>query len=207
LHVNDDPKQVTENREILRKAANLPAPPFWLAQVHGTTVVNVGDWFNPYPLIEADAAIALAPNQVCAVLTADCLPIFLCNQKGTCVSAIHAGWRGIAAGVIEAAIQKLGVAPETLLAWLGPAIGPQAFEVKEDVLMKFPNSKAFVSTQAESWLANIYQLATERLHQLNIYRIFGGNFCTYYDPTRFYSFRRASTTGRMASLIWLTASP
>jgi len=207
LHVNDDPHKVIENRKHLKIAANLPTEPFWLTQVHGITVVNLGEWQTPYPLIEADASVAFEPNQVCAILTADCLPILLCNQNGTRVSAIHAGWRGIATGVIEAAVQKLCCAPETLLAWLGPAIGPNAFEVKEDVFSLFAHSKAFVPTGKESWLANIYQLAIEKLQQLGVYHIFGGGFCTYQDTERFYSFRRSKVTGRMASLIWLSDSP
>ena len=205
LHVADDPNTVLKNRENLKRAASLPSDPFWLTQVHGTTVVNVADWHPPYPSIEADASVAFAPNQVCAVLTADCLPILLCNQSGTCVSAVHAGWRGIAAGVIEQAVLKLPTNPESLLAWLGPAIGPTAFEVKEDVLAVFPDSQAFSPAGKGSWFANIYQLAIERLYQLGVSKIFGGGFCTYSDSMRFYSFRRSKITGRMASLIWIVA--
>src|SRR5579872_4923373 len=136
-HVQDDPKTVSANRAILKTKLNLPSDPVWLNQVHGTHVVDIGDYKAPYPLIEADASVAFQFNQVCVILSADCLPILLCDTSGTRVSAVHAGWRGLSQGVIEAAVAKLDCDPNELLAWLGPAIGPSAFEVGEDVLLAF----------------------------------------------------------------------
>lgn len=208
LHVGDNVEAVTMNRARLKALAQLPQDPFWLQQVHGKTVVNVSDHSSPYPLLEADAAIACRTDEVCAVLTADCLPILLCNQVGTRVGAVHAGWRGLANGVIEAAVQALDCAPNTVLAWLGPAIGPQAFEVKEDVLAAFDgySKHAFVPTHRGTWFADLYQLASECLKRLGICSIFGGSFCTYQESHRFYSFRREGETGRMASLVWIASS-
>lgn len=162
--------------------------------------------------LNADASFTFQPNQVCVVLTGDCLPILLCDKAGTRVSAVHAGWRGLAAGVVEEAIQKLGCPTDQLLAWLGPAIGPKAFEVKEDVLAAFENhhnASCFIPTLTGTWLANIYQLARYRLEHLGVRDIFGGEFCTYSDTEQFYSARRSNKigrqTGRMATLIWLSA--
>lgn len=202
LHVEDDVSAVLANRRLLIEQAKLPTDPFWLTQVHGTQVVEaVGS-----PLVEADASVAFAPGQVCCVLTADCLPLLLCHQKGSCVSAIHAGWRGLASGVIEAAIEKLNCEPKDLLAWMGPAIGPKTFEVGEDVLLAFKGSHTEASFQSKGngkWLANLYDLAKVRLKRAGVSQIFGGDFCTYSDPTQFYSFRRSKKTGRMATLIWM----
>jgi YfiH family protein len=216
LQISDDPKQVLANREKLKAQAKLPSDPFWLTQVHGTKVIEVIDKENldlkndSLRSPEADASIAFHPNQVCAVLSADCLPVLFCDKAGTKVSAVHAGWRGLANGVLEAAVQKLDVNPQDLLVWLGPAIGPTAFEVKEDVLVAFKdsyNAACFKQTSAETWLADIYQLARCRLERLRITDIFGGGFCTYTENERFYSARRSAkmgdTKGRMASLIWL----
>ncbi len=192
--------------EQLKIHAKVPADPFWLSQVHGTNVVKVSDYSLPYPIVEADASVAFNDNEICAILTADCLPILFCNQAGTRIAAAHAGWRGLANGVIEATVEKMGCAPETVMAWLGPAIGPEAFEVKEDVLVAFTGHSlhAFKPTAQGTWLANLYQLATERLRRLGIRQIFGGEFCAYTDLNRFYSYRRSKDTGRMATLIWLT---
>lgn len=204
-HVGDDPSAVFENRSLLKNTACLPEEPLWLTQTHGIKVVDVN---NSQPFVEADASVAFSANQVCAVLTADCLPILLCNKAGTAVSAIHAGWRGLAAGIIESSIDTLlarDIQTSELLAWLGPAIGPLAFEVKSDVLDAF---KGFVSEETfqpqgdDRFLANIYNLARKRLEALGVRQIFGGNFCTYRDEARFYSFRRSGVTGRMATLIW-----
>jgi polyphenol oxidase len=194
------------NRAELKQMAHLPAEPLWLQQVHGNTVVSIQERHNLYDIPEADASVAFQPNQVCAVLTADCVPILLCNQSGTRVSAIHAGWKGQVSGVIEAAVQKLDCDPSTLLAWLGPAIGPRAFEVQQDVLDAFSgyvNEKTFVPTSNGRWLGALYELARERLRRLHISQIFGGEYCTYTENTQFYSARR-SDKGRMASLIWFT---
>ncbi len=202
----EDLEVVLLNRKLLRETANLPAEPYWLKQVHGIDVVEVPSVIPSVEEVAADASVAFQPNQLCVVTTADCLPVLLCDKAGTRVSAIHAGWRGLAAGVIEAAIQKLKCDPESLLAWLGPAIGPEAFEVKEDVLAAFEDLKlesAFKPTGKGSWYADLYQLARERLKRQGIHQVFGGGFCTFQDEARFYSYRRSKVTGRMATLIWL----
>ncbi len=203
LHVGDNEKTVQENRRLLTEQAQLPADPFWLQQVHGTNVVEVG---GNAP-VEADASVAFKPNQVCCVMTADCLPILLCDRLGRNIAAVHAGWRGLAAGVIESTVEKLGVHPKDLLVWLGPAIGPNAFEVGKEVLEAFDTDRSpdtFQSLGKGKWLANLYALAELRLNRIGIAHIFGGDFCTYSESDRFYSYRRSGTTGRMVSLIWMS---
>lgn len=212
-HVGDDPVVVARNRALLR--ATLPGDPVWLKQVHGNIVADAD---RTVGVPEADAALARQPGKVCAVMTADCLPLLLCDEAGTVVAAAHAGWRGLAGGVTEATVQAMNVAPERLLVWLGPAIGPQAFEVGEEVRQVFmahdpEAAKAFVpspglSTQdsvfsTPKWLADIYLLARQRLALLGVKRVYGGGLCTFTDAERFYSYRRDRATGRMASLIWL----
>jgi len=205
-HVQDDPITVQANREYLKKTAHCPSDPLWLSQVHGTRVIDLADYSSPYPIVEADASIALQPNLVCAILTADCLPVLLCNKAGSCVAAIHAGWRGLSAGIIESTVEKLPCDPASLMAWLGPAIGPKVFEVGEDVLLAFNHfpKDAFTPTGRGSWLADIYLLARARLNKIGVTDVFGGDFCTYTESERFYSFRRSKITGRMCTLIWLT---
>ena len=205
-HVGDDPAAVAHNRALL--SAQLPAGPVWLKQVHGLAVVEA-DRVSGIP--EGDASVARRPGTVCAVLTADCLPVLLCDQAGTVVGAAHAGWRGLAGGVIEAAVAAMGVAPERQMAWLGPAIGPEAFEVGgevRDIFMAHDAAaeRAFVAHGNGKWLADIYLLAAQRLGRLGVPRVSGGNLCTYRDRERFYSYRRDGATGRMASLIWLAPS-
>jgi YfiH family protein len=202
-HVGDDPAAVAQNRALLR--INLPADPVWLKQVHGNAVVDA-DSAGGVP--EADASVARKPGTVCAVMTADCLPLLLCDEAGTVVAAAHAGWRGLAGGVVEAAVRAINVAPERLLVWLGPAIGPQTFEVGEDVRQAFLSHhagavQAFAPHGDGKWLADIYLLARQRLALLGVSRVYGGGLCTYSDSERFYSYRRNGATGRMASLIWL----
>jgi len=214
-HVQDDPIDIAKNREILKTKANLPNDPFWLNQVHGIEVVTVGDYSIPYPLLEADASVAFQPNQVSVVLTADCLPVLLCNKQGTCISAVHAGWRGLSKGVIEAAVLKMACDPKDLLVWLGPGIGPSAFEVGEEVLLAFKNSpqgdtavdSAFKKNDKDRWFADLYQLARFRLSRLGVKDVYGGEFCTYSDPERFYSARRSKITGRMATVICALSDP
>jgi len=214
-HVGDDLLAVQINRRLLSSELRLPQEPYWLTQVHGAAVVggstSISDSRSNCP--EADASVSFNPGEVCVVLTADCLPILLCDEKGTRIGAIHAGWKGLAAGVIEAAVERLACLPSTIMAWLGPAIGPEVFEVGEDVLEIFKNAhtdvnKAFKSINAAKWKANIYTLAKLRLEALGVTRIFGGDFCTYTEQDRFYSARRAAQmgmqTGRMATLIWRT---
>ena len=202
-HVGDDPAAVEENRRRLR--TQLPAEPLWLSQVHGTTVVRAEDAVEG---VAADAAFTRRAGRVCAVLTADCLPVLLCNDAGTVVGAAHAGWRGLAGGVVEAAVRATNEPPVRLLAWLGPAIGPQAFEVGAEVRAAFlahspEAAAAFAVKENGKWLADLYRLAELRLHGLGVERVFGGGFCTFNEAERFYSYRREKTTGRMASLIWL----
>jgi YfiH family protein len=204
-HAGDDPAAVSENRARLRTALALPAEPVWLKQVHGVAVVDaVREGAEP----EADGAFAAQPGAVCAVLTADCLPVFLCNRAGTKVAALHAGWRGLAGGVIEAGVKAMGVQGSELLAWLGPAIGPASFEVGPEVRAVFMQhdaqaAQAFRAARAGKFLADIYLLARLRLQRLGVTAVYGGRFCTVTECTRFFSYRRDGVTGRMASLIWL----
>lgn len=204
IHVGDDPARVAANRAILRQA--LPAEPYWLNQVHGVNVVEA-DAEEGVP--DADAAFSRQSGRVCVVMTADCLPVLLCDQAGSVVAAAHAGWRGLHGGVIEATVAAMNVPPGQLLAWLGPAIGPEAFEVGGEVRAAFmgadPASEAAFrpSPNRYKWLADIYLLARQRLVRAGVTRIHGGEACTVGDPARFFSYRRDGVTGRMASLIWL----
>ena len=205
-HVGDDPSAVQTNRFRLQQDLPLPSIPVWLRQVHGIVVVDAGQ-AGAEP--EADGAYATRPGVVCAVLTADCLPVLLCNRAGTRVAALHAGWRGLADGVIEAGVKALNTAGNELMAWLGPAIGPDAFEVGAEVRSVFiahePLAEsAFRPHTSGKYLADIYQLARLRLMASGIHQVTGGDFCTMTDRERFYSYRRDGATGRMASLIWLT---
>lgn len=206
-HVSDEPQAVAENRRRLRQARGLPAEPLWLEQVHGIDVIDVATAHGK-PM--ADASVADRPGLVCAVLTADCLPVLLCDVQGTHVGAAHAGWRGLVNGVIEQTVLRMGSPANDLLAWLGPAIGPDAFEVGDEVRQAFiahdpAAAAAFVPSPAGRWLADIYQLARLRLQRLGVNQIYGGHWCTFTDAERFYSYRREGVTGRMASLIWLAA--
>ncbi|MDO9371556.1 MAG: peptidoglycan editing factor PgeF [Gammaproteobacteria bacterium] len=201
-HVGDDTRAVEQNRAHLMEALNLPASPVWLRQVHGARAVDA--MRGP---CEADAAYTGQPGVVCAVLTADCLPLLLCNAAGTRVAAVHVGWRGLAAGVIEAALAVMGPGAD-LLAWLGPAIGPGAFEVGNEVRDIFiahdtRAQSAFRPSPNGRWWADIYQLARLRLAAHGVARVYGGHGCTYSDAGRFYSYRRDGITGRMATMIWL----
>lgn len=202
-HVGDDPAAVAENRRHLR--AYLPAEPLWLRQVHGTRCVDAA-WAAPDT--EADASFARRPDIVCAVLTADCLPVLLCDATGTVVAAAHAGWRGLAAGVIEATVRAMDVPGDRLVAWLGPAIGPKHFEVGGEVRAAFmahdpAATAAFVARPDGKWLCDIYRLARQRLAALGVRRVAGADFCTVRDAARFFSYRRDGVTGRLASLIWM----
>lgn len=205
FHVGDAPRHVRENRTRLRQRLQLPHEPLWLRQVHGTCVV---DGIHAPPEPEADGSFAGQPGIVCAVLTADCLPLLLCDRQGTRVAAVHAGWRGLSSGVIESAIDALQVPGENLLAWLGPAIGPSAFEVGPEVRSAFlahdpRTASAFSPSPAGRWHADLYELARHRLHTQGVQAVHGGGMCTFADEGRFYSYRRDKTTGRMASVIWI----
>jgi polyphenol oxidase len=203
LHVGDDETLVARNRQLLRDF--LPAEPSWLNQVHSTHVIELS---GCQYAIEADASLTRVPHVVCTVMTADCLPILLCDQAGTVVAAVHAGWRGLCHGVIEETVKAMGVASEELIAWLGPAIGPDAFEVGPEVKDAFVREHSLAQSafrpHQEKWLANLYDLARMRLNRLGIFKVAGGDECTYHSSEKFYSYRREGVTGRMATLIWLT---
>ncbi|MDF3036859.1 MAG: hypothetical protein K0S28_2133 [Paucimonas sp.] len=207
VHVGDDPADVARNRASLRRF--LPSEPTWLTQVHGTTVITASaSHLKAAP--EADASIAATPGAVCAIMTADCLPVLLADCEGKVVGAAHAGWRGLAAGVLESAVGAMrDVGVGEITAWLGPAIGPSQFEVGSDVVQAFTacdasSKAAFVACVGREgkFYADIYQLARRRLAKLGVTKVHGGQWCTVADP-RFYSFRRDKVTGRMASLIWM----
>ncbi len=205
-HVGDDPAAVLANRA--RLGEHLTGAPLWLEQVHGTRVVDaarIGADIHPP---QADAAFSRQRGAVCVVMTADCLPVLFCDAAGSVVAAAHAGWRGLLAGVLEEAITAMGVPGGRLIAYLGPAIGPQAFEVGDEVRSAFiatdPNAAAaFKPSSPGKWLADIYGLARQRLAGQGVERVFGGSWCTASDADRFFSYRRDGQTGRMASLIWL----
>jgi len=224
-HVGDHAEHVAANRRTLVEMLALPSEPHWLSQVHGTTMVDLDS--EPSGLPEADASTTRRANSVCAVLTADCLPVLFCDRAGTQVAAAHAGWRGLAAGVLEETVATFSASSEDLLVWMGPAIGPQAFEVGEEVRQAFcapghplcpqgghspcdvdsAAAEAFVAVQSETnekkWLADIYQLARQRLAAVGVNALYGGGRCTLTEADDYYSFRRDGKTGRMASLIWI----
>ena len=203
-HVGDNPLHVTENRAILQ--SNLPGEPSWLRQVHSATVVEAGQ-----EGMAADAVFSRNAGKVCAVLTADCLPVLLCDRAGSVVAAAHAGWRGLANGVLENTVSAMQVPPGEIMAWMGAAIGPQAFEVGDEVRQVFVDQHAeaavaFVphpSKVAGKWLADIYLLARIRLNRIGVQLVYGGGRCTFTESASFFSYRRDGVTGRMASLIWL----
>jgi len=204
----DDPAAVTANRAALARLLDLPGEPRWLRQIHGTDVAVFGAEATHSDPRDADASVTRAPGVVLAVLTADCLPLLVCADDGSEIAAIHAGWRGLAAGVIERAIERLDAPREKLLVWLGPAIGADSYEVGADVREAFvaqsgQNADAFAATRPGHWHCDLYALARRRLAALGIARVYGGGFDTYSDA-RFYSYRRAAHTGRFASLIWTT---
>lgn len=206
LHVGDKEQHVEDNRIILHKQLALPNDPKWLQQVHSKIVVNANH-------IESDKVIADAVytdqvGVVCGVLTADCLPVVLASKKGHCVGVAHAGWKGLQLGIIQETVNAMSAIAKPDYAWLGPAIGPQAFEVGADVYQAFVEQdrtfvKAFTETSKHKWYFNIYVAASIILKSLGIHKIYGGNHCTYTDSELFFSYRRTANTGRMATLIWL----
>lgn len=205
-HVNDDPITVAQNRCLLQQALNLPHPPIYLNQTHSTNVLQLP---CPTQNCEADAVYTDQPNQVCLVMTADCLPALFCSADGTEIAAAHAGWRGLCDGILETTAAKFRCPATQIHVWLGPAIGATAFQIGQEVIDQFcavdPQAKcAFVPdpTTSGKFLGNLYQIARQRLNQLGIDKISGGDYCTYTDPERFFSYRRDKTTGRMATLIW-----
>ena len=207
-HVNDDGNTVAHNRQLL--SPYLPSEPVWVNQVHGIEVIDAAE---SGCLESADASFATKNNVVCVTMTADCLPVLLCDTDGTVVAAVHAGWRGLCDGVIESAVNKMPVQASHILAWLGPAISPNAFEVGDDVREQFiqKDSQAVLAfkPQGDKWLCDMYLIAKQRLKNLGVTQIYGGSinedFCTYTDEVRFFSFRRDNVTGRMASMIWLSS--
>jgi len=200
-HSGDDWETVKTNRALLAQFG-VPSPT-WLHQVHAQQVVYLPGNTQP----SADAAWTDQIGVSCAVLTADCLPVLFCSQDGSRIAAAHAGWRGLAAGVLESTLHALGVAPHRVLAWLGPAIGPQAFEVGAEVYAAFVThdraaASALVPNRPGHWYANLYLLARQRLAACGVHQVYGGDFCTLSDTQRFFSYRRDGQTGRMACVIW-----
>ena len=209
-HVGDDPKLVLLNRALLQEY--LPNEPIWLNQVHGVSVSTPNARLN-----EADAIVSNQINEVLAIMTADCLPVLFTNHAGTVIGAAHAGWRGLCNGVLENAVREIkALSGETsanhILAWLGPAIGPRAFEVGEDVLLAFQEAgiafpdQCFVAIASKpgKYLANLYLLARSRLESIGLHQIYGGEYCTVTQKEQFFSYRRDGVTGRFASLIWIS---
>jgi YfiH family protein len=203
LRVDDDPESVRANRRTLGRV--LPAEPKWLNQVHGNGVVHAE---SVTAAVEADASVAFSAGCISVVTIADCLPILITDRSGSRVAAAHAGWRGLARGIVENTVKGLAASPQDLIAYLGPAIGPTAFEVGDDVRNAFiamdPSAaQAFHPHAPGKWLADLFRLARQRLETLGVTSIYGGGLCTYSDPARFFSHRRDKVAGRMAALIWM----
>lgn len=205
-HVDDDAQAVAVNRVRLVEQCHLPEMPRWLQQVHGSEVLDLRRYRGAQP---ADAGWTNQPRQVCAILTADCLPVLFCDDDGSVVAAAHAGWRGLVAGILEATLAQLPVPARRLMAWFGPAISQAAFEVGAEVRDTFitqdPQSKDcfVVAADPEKYRADLYELARRRLRRQGLTAIYGGEYCSYSDPQRFFSYRRDGICGRMASLIWI----
>jgi YfiH family protein len=202
--VGDDGRAVEENRALLKHSLALPADPLWLEQVHGTTVIDADN----ASARTGDAVVTRRSGVVCAIQTADCLPVLFAHDSGSHIAAAHAGWRGLSAGVLEATVQAMAVPATELIAWLGPAIGPEFFEVGEEVRAAFVSrdaaaASAFAGNARGRWQADLFWLAGRRLQTLGIARVYGGGLCTYRDEARFFSHRRDGGSGRMATLIWL----
>jgi YfiH family protein len=205
-HVGDDPQAVLDNRQSLLNSLSLVKPAQWLKQVHGVEVVEA---YSDQQIREADACYTTEPGVACVIMTADCLPVLFTNRSGSKVAAAHAGWRGLAEGVLEQTLSQFDD-PSEVMVWMGPAIGPDAFEVGQEVYDRFVDDlaqsrDAFKPSPShnERWVADIYQLARLRLNRAGVRQIFGGGLCTYTDSERFFSYRRQAQTGRMASLIWI----
>ncbi len=206
-HVGDDNRKVAENRRRLISLANLPSEPLWLTQVHGNRVINATATARN---AQADASFADRPGVVCAVLTADCVPVFLCDRLGDRVGIVHVGWRGLVAGVVEKVLEQFAISASDVLAWLGPAIGPRAFEIGEEVKNALydghPDFESCFTTamEAHKWMANLYALARRRLRHAGVDNCHcDESLCTFSQPDRFFSYRRDRDCGRMASLIWI----
>jgi hypothetical protein len=205
--VDDEPGAVAENRRRLRQRLDLPADPAWLTQVHGTRVADLEAEGSDGTLAPADSAVTRATGRVCAIQVADCMPVLFAAADGGVIGAAHAGWRGLAGGVLEAVVRAMGTPPERLFAWLGPAIGQAHFEVGEEVRAAFlaadPKAAAeFTANPRGRWQCDLYGLAKRRLAAIGVEAVYGGGWCTYADPRRFFSYRRDGRCGRMAALIW-----
>lgn len=206
-HVGDDAAAVAENRARLGSVLRLDAEPLWLEQVHGTFVADAATVQQGIPV--ADAAVCAGKGRPCVIMTADCLPVVFCDRAGTRVGAAHAGWRGLAGGVLGATIDAMSVEPQSLLAWLGPAIEQEAFEVGEEVRAAFmaqnpATAVAFTANARGRWQADLYALARFELARLGVQQVYGGGFSCFADARRFFSYRRDKVTGRMATLVCLT---
>lgn len=201
-HVKDQPQHVAANRQLLN--TYLPSEPVWLNQVHGVRAIDAA---LSSCLESADASFTSRKQVVCVTMTADCLPVLLCDQAGTTVAAIHAGWRSLCDGVIEATIAAMPVPANQLMAWLGPAIGPEAFEVGSEVRAQFmaqdAQAESAFAAKGDKWLGDLYTIARQRLQTLGVTQIYGGGRCTFSEPENFFSFRRDGDTGRMGCFIWL----
>lgn len=209
-HVGDDTQAVWQNRLRFAQSAKMPSAPFWLNQVHGTQVLHLLPQRQMLPTkpVTADAVYSNIVGQVCTVMTADCLPLLIRSQAGDEVAAIHAGWRGLLAGIIEQTLRCFHAKPQQLQVWLGPAIGPTAFAVGPEVQQAFVarsaiNHSAFIQDIQGQWRADLYKLARLVLMRSGVEQVFGGDYCTYTDNERFFSYRRDGQTGRMASAIWI----
>ena len=205
-HVGDDAAAVAENRRRLVNQLGLPAEPAWIEQAHGTDVLSLDD---PGARGPADGVVTRKKGRVCVIQVADCMPVLFAARDGSAVAAAHAGWRGLAAGVLEATVARLGLEPAKLLAWMGPAIGAAHFEVGEDVRSAFlardrDCGSAFTANQRGRWQCDLAALARARLASIGIREVSGGRWCTHAEPARFFSYRRDGRCGRMAALIWLT---
>lgn len=203
-HVSDNPIAVEKNRSLLLSQYGVPSAPRWLTQTHSTTVVCADDVFSP---IEADASYTQTPRLVCAILTADCLPILLCNKHGTQVAAVHAGWRGLAHGILKKTVSTFKN-PNDVMSWLGPAISRKQYEIGEETFKQLAtstNKHCFEATQKNKYFCDLYAIARHQLKELGIHDIYGGEHCTFQENDLFFSYRKNATTGRIASLIWLDA--
>ena len=208
LHVEDEPASVLANRARLRAGLQLPSEPRWLQQVHGTRVLDL----DGEEVVPADGAVTARPGVVCAVLTADCLPVLFCDAAGARVGVAHAGWRGLLNGVLPSAVAALGGSPRDLIAWLGPAIGQAAFEVGAEVRDAFVARSAgaqrwFAPNARGRWQADLYGLARDALAASGVRSVHGGGYCTYAEAQRFFSHRREAPCGRMAALVWIDGNP
>lgn len=204
-HVADNPIAVSENRKRYQQQAQMPSAPLWLQQVHGTKVLQLDS--GSLADSQADGSVTSVAGVVCTVMTADCLPLLLCDTAGNRVAAVHAGWRGLCDGIIECAVAQFAVAGQ-VLAYLGPAISQSAFEVGPEVRAAFISKaaeaeQAFAAGATGKWQADLYLLARQRLQAAGVFQVYGGDFCTYAQPELFFSYRRDGQTGRMAASIWL----